>query len=74
MKTKKQIVERQIQLQEKIQSTGFNIVECGNCGTVLLHELGEEKIECFCGLMMNLSDCPDLYYSGIENNAEFDEN
>jgi hypothetical protein len=34
-----EIVERQIELQEKIQNAGFNIVECGNCGTVLLHKL-----------------------------------
>ena len=33
-----EIVERQIELQEKIQNAGFNIVECGNCGTVLLHK------------------------------------
>jgi molybdopterin/thiamine biosynthesis adenylyltransferase len=74
MKTKRQIIIQQIELQEKIQSAGFNIVECGNCGTVLLHELAEGKIECFCGHDMDLSDCPDLYYSGIENNAEFNEN
>jgi hypothetical protein len=73
MKTKKQIVERQIELQEKIQKAGFNIVECGICGTVLLHEIGEEEIDCFCDETMALSDCPDLYYSGIENNAEFND-
>jgi hypothetical protein len=73
MKTKKQIVEKQIELQKKIQKAGFNIVECGSCGTVLLHEIGEEEIDCFCGETMALSDCPDLYYSGIENNAEFND-
>ena len=59
------IVERQIELQEKIQNLGYNIVECGNCGTVLLHELGDEEIDCFCGHTMALSDCPDLYHSGM---------
>ena len=88
MKTKIEIVEHQIHLQEKIQSAGFNIVECGNCGTVLLHELktidfteetddnGEcvnNITDCFCGHQMSLTDCPDLYYSGMENNAEFEE-
>lgn len=73
MKTSKEIVLRQIELQEKIQSIGFNVVECGNCGTVLLHERGDEEIDCFCGHTMDLSDCPDLYYNGIENNAEFNE-
>ena len=73
MKTSFEIVERQIELQEKIQSAGFNIVECGHCGTVLLHEAGDESIDCFCGHNMALSDCPDLYYSGMENNAEFND-
>ena len=71
MKTKRQVAKHQIELQEKIQSAGFNIVECGNCGCVLLHESGDEKIDCLCGEVMDLSDCPDLWYSGMENNAEF---
>ncbi len=68
--TLRNIVIGQIKLQEEIQRAGFNIVECGNCGTPLLHRVGEEKIDCFCGTM-SLSDCPDLYYNGIENNSEF---
>ncbi len=71
MTSNRQIIEHQIRLQEKIQSVGFNVVECGNCETVLLHELGDEKIDCFCGSRMDLSDCPDLFYSGMENNEEF---
>ena len=74
MKNKRQIVIQQIELQEEIHSLGFNIVECGNCGVVLIHKVGKHKIDCFCGHKMALSDCPDLYYSGIENNSEFDEN
>ena len=73
MKTKIEIVEHQIHLQEKIQSAGCNIVECGNCGTVLLHECGDEYVDCFCSKTIALSDCPDLFYSGMENNAEFEE-
>lgn len=73
MKTKQQIVLKQIELQEEIQSAGFNIVECGNCGSVLLHRVGKEKVNCFCGKKMALSDCPDLYYDGMENNSEFQD-
>lgn len=73
MKTKQEIVLQQIHLQEKIQSAGFNIVECGHCGTVLLHECGDDNIDCFYGNEMALSDCPDLYYSGMENNKEFED-
>ena len=72
MKTKIQIVEEQIELQNKIQSIGFNIVECGSCGTVLLHKCGDEKINCFCG-EQDLSDCPDYWYTGMETNVEFQE-
>jgi hypothetical protein len=71
MKTKREIVIEQIKLQEKIQSLGYNIVTCGHCGTVLLHKCGEEELECFCGNTVDISDCPDLYYSGLENNEEF---
>jgi hypothetical protein len=70
-KTKREIVIKQIELQEAIQSAGINVVYCGNCGTVLFHERNNEEIDCFCGHTMALSDCPDLYYPGIENNAEF---
>ena len=44
---------------------------CGNCGSILLHEMADETIECLCGHEMDLSDCPDLFYSGMENNEEF---
>lgn len=70
--TKRQIVEEQIRLQEKIQSAGFNIVTCGNCGSVLLHETGQDKINCFCG-EQSLSDCPDYWYEGMQNNNEFED-
>jgi hypothetical protein len=45
----------------------------GICGTVLLHEIVDDSIDCFCGNTMALSDCPDLYYSGMETNAEFND-
>lgn len=70
LKTKREIAEEQIHLQEEMQSKGFNIVTCGHCGTVLLHRTGEETIQCFCGEMA-LSDCPDLWYEGAQNDAEF---
>ncbi len=68
--SKRVIVLEQIELQEELQSKGFNVVECGNCGSILLHRTNQEKINCFCGTK-DVSDCPDLYYSGIENNEEF---
>ena len=62
MKSNKVKVKNQIRLQKEIQKVGFNIVTCGNCGSILLHEIGDESIECFCGKEMNLSDCPDYWY------------
>jgi len=73
MKTNKQIVEHQIYLQEKIQSAGFNIVTCGNCDSIILHEVGDETIECFCGEEMALSDCPDYWYEGCQESSEFNK-
>jgi hypothetical protein len=71
MKTNREIVENQIKLQEEIQSAGFNVVECCNCGTILLHKVGDRFIECFCQHEVFLSDCEDLYYENLQNNAEF---
>ena len=71
MKTKRDIVLHQIELQEQIQKIGINLLTCGSCGTVLLHELKNEKVECLCGLSLDSHDCPDYWYSGIENNEEF---
>jgi uncharacterized Zn finger protein (UPF0148 family) len=66
-------VIEQIELQEKIQQlANINIVNCGNCGSVFLHERHEGDIECpFCDFIGDQCDCPDYLYSGIENNAEF---
>ena len=71
--TKREIAENQIRIQEKIQSAGFNIVTCGNCGSTLLHEIEDETIECFCGHEMDLSDCPDYWHEGCQDSVEFNE-
>jgi ribosomal protein S27E len=72
MKTRDKII-KQIEIQEAIQSAGFNIVECGNCGSVVLHKINKKNnIDCpYCDEIMAKSDCPDFLYSGLENNAEF---
>ena len=73
MKTKREICEEQIALQEELQCLGYNIIQCCNCGTVLIHRTEQETIDCFCGETLDLSDCEDLFYDGMENNAEFNE-
>lgn len=64
---------KQIQLQEKIQREAkVNIVTCGHCGSVVLHELNKTKIDCpYCNVKMNVCDCPDYLYSGMENNQVY---
>lgn len=73
MKTKRDLAIEQIYLQEQMQNNGVNLVTCGNCGSLLLHKLGRESIECFCGREMDLSDCPDYWYEGCQDNVEFNE-
>ena len=72
MKTKRELAIKQIELQERVQTSGINIVTCGHCGSVLLHELNDELIECACCKhKLDQSDCPDLWYEGCQNNSEF---
>jgi hypothetical protein len=72
MNIKRKVAEQQIKLQSKMQNAGFNIVNCGNCGTLLIHEVNDdEHIECFCGETMALCDCPDYWYEGLELSEEF---
>jgi len=75
METLREKIIKQIELQEKIQKLSkINIVECGNCGTVLLHEIKNNQIDCYaCGNMMDSHDCPDYWYKGLENNEEFNK-
>lgn len=66
--TKKDIARQQIKYFKDIQSIGYNIVTCGNCGTTLIHPLMATKIDCLCGLTLDPCDCPDLWDTGDENN------
>ena len=55
----------QMEIQEAIQHAGFNVVTCGDCGSVLLHETSDEEITCpHCGYASDPCDFPDLYYTG----------
>ena len=75
MATKRQLAEKQIELQERVIAlANINIVTCGHCGSVLLHELNDKPIECACCKHeLDQCDCPDLWYEGCQNNSEFDE-
>jgi hypothetical protein len=75
MKTRRELAQEQLDLMNDIRAkANINIVTCGHCGTILLHEMNEEDIECFgCKRILDQSDCPDLWYEGCQNSSEFDE-
>lgn len=78
-KTIREKVIEQIELQEKVQGlANVNIVNCGNCGSIVLHERVpievDSDINCpYCDFTSDPCDFPDFLYSGIENSAEFEE-
>jgi len=75
MKTRRELAKEQLELMELIRSkSNINMVTCGNCGTVLLHEREVEEIDCFgCKTKMDVCDCPDYWYSGCIDNDEFND-
>ena len=77
MKTIREKVLEQIGLAEEIQEiAGINIVNCGNCGEVLLHRITEdnEDIQCpYCDFKSEPCDFPDFLYRGMETSEAFDE-
>ena len=79
MPTKRELVIEQLNLMNKIvQEANVNIVTCGHCGSVNLHEIKpmeqEQFITCYdCKSELELCDCPDFFYSGMENSSIYDE-
>ena len=70
---KRQKIIAQIELQNKVvKLAGVNIVTCGHCGSIVLHDIKAEEIDCpYCDKVMEVCDCPDYLYDNIENNLEF---
>lgn len=79
MKTRRELAQEQLNLMDDIRAkANINMVTCGHCGTILLHEMKsineDNTIVCFgCKREMDLSDCPDYWYEGCIENSEFDE-
>ena len=73
-KTIREKVAEQVGIIHEMQSAGFNIVECGSCGSINLHRTPTEEIECaYCHFISDPCDFPDYLYSGVENSSQFDE-
>lgn len=80
MKTKRELAQEQLDLMNDIRAkANINMVTCGHCGTILLHEMKlineDNTIVCFdCKTeWTDLCDCPDYWYEGCIHNVEFDE-
>lgn len=73
--TKRDLVIKQQALSQMILSKAkINIVTCGHCGAVNLHKIEDEFLICYdCKRKMDVSDCPDLFYNGMENSALYEE-
>ena len=78
-KSRRELAQEQLDLMDDIRAkANINMVTCGHCGTILLHEMKsineDNTIVCFgCKREMDLSDCPDYWYEGCIENSEFDE-
>ena len=80
MATRRELAQEQLDLMNEIRANAnINMVTCGHCGTVLLHnndlEFDKEPLVCFgCGIEhIDASSCPDYWYEGLIENQEFDE-
>ena len=75
MKSKRDLVIDQLALMDEIiAKTDINIVTCGHCGCVFLHKLDDLDLTCFdCKTSGEPCDHPDLFYTGMEDSALFDE-
>tara|TARA_R100000084_G_scaffold6016_1_gene2272 strand:+ start:295 stop:522 length:228 start_codon:yes stop_codon:yes gene_type:complete len=73
--TKKELLRQQTDLVQRMIYHGLNLVDCGNCGSTLIHETHEGDITCpFCEYTSEPCDFPDHFYEGFEESAEFQDN
>lgn len=73
--TKREKFQEQIALMDIIRAnSGINILNCGHCGSILLHDMTKENVDCpYCNTVIAECDCGDYLYSGLENNDEFND-
>jgi len=78
--TKIELAQKQLDLMNDIRAkSNINMVTCGDCGTILLHDIDREfdkdPLICFgCKTEhFDASSCPDYWYNGCIENMEFDE-
>jgi hypothetical protein len=60
--------------QQEMQGAGFNLVDCGNCGSTFLHRTAHDEVECpFCDYRSEPCDFPDHFHTGFCDSAEFND-
>ncbi len=68
-------IRYQLDLMNEVRAlTSINMVTCGNCGAIILHRMidlrdfdKEHVVECHsCKFEMDLCDCPDVFYDGMQ--------
>jgi len=56
-------MKTQLELHQQLLEIDINIVTCGNCSSVILHEVHQSEIEChICGYKSEPCEFPDLNY------------
>lgn len=72
--SRKHKVQTQECYQKEIQGAGFNLVDCGSCGSTFLHRTSHEEIECpFCDYRSEQCDFPDHFHDGLSKSGGFDD-
>jgi len=65
---KHQKMRNQLDIMRDIQEAGYNIVTCGECGAVMLHDSYQTVLTCpYCEHTSECCDFPDLFYENWEN-------
>ena len=50
-------------VQDLLIKNGYNLVTCGQCGSVQIIKLSDEELKCTdCGFCSEHCDFPDLFY------------
>ena len=54
---------KQIEILKELQKIGYNIITCGECGSVNIVRKAKETFRCYdCFELQQHHDCPDLFY------------
>lgn len=63
----KKLIDHQLELMHQIQQVAnVNIVTCGDCGSVVLHQTKAEEITCpYCNFTNEPCHFPDLLHEGM---------